>query len=157
MRQLQINLDEFAFLLHRGKALDLYCFLNSKSGAILSIPSDRKILLTMLNMPASSETLTTQSLVARLIPDGQDYLTIPDIFRQNVYKLMSDFIHSIRASQPKLADMLDTSVHEEGGYESFLKIIRKDGSIFNRYMRYRDQFFEQSARLWLTENNIELV
>ncbi len=157
MRQLQINLDEFAFLLHRGKTLDLHCFLNMETGAILSIPSDRKILLTILNLPEDSEMLTTNSLVARLIPNDQDYLTIPDNFQQNVYRLMSDFIHSIRNNYTSLADMLDASVHKEGGYDSFMHIIRKNGSIINHYLRYRDRFFEQSARQWLTKNNLELI
>lgn len=157
MRQLQINLDEFAFLLHRGKTLDLYCFLNTTTGDIVSIPSDREMLIALLKLPEGSEMLTTHSLVARLIPDGQDFLTIPDNFRVHIFKLMSDFINSIRSSHPNLATKLDTSIHENNGYKSFMNTIRKDGSVFNRYLRYRDQFFEQSARAWLTENEIELV
>lgn len=157
IRQLHINLDEFAFLLHRGETLDLYCFLNASSGEILSIPSDRKILQAMLKLTEESEMLTTQDLVARLIPDGQDYLTIPDNFRQNIYMIMSEFINSIQNTHPTLADNLNRAVHEEGGYEAFLKDLRKDRFIFKRYLHYRDQFFEQSALNWLGENNIELV
>lgn len=156
MKQLSINLDELAFVLHRGKLLDMYCFLNASSGNILSIPSDREILYTMLQPLENPELLTTHELVSRLIPDGVNLLTIPDLFQQNIFDLMSEFIASIQEDNPGIAENLLVAVKEDG-YSEFHNILQKNKQLLTYYISYRDRFFETSAIEWLRNINIEVV
>ena len=157
MKQLRINLDELAFILHRGKLLDMYCFLNTSTGEILNIPSDRKTLETMFKLPENSTLLTTTDLVSRMVPPGVNFLTIPDLFSQNVFNLMSEFISSIQDSFPAEAESLLRALQQEGGWTEFHKIVRSNDELLAKYIRFRDRFFESSARRWLEEKNIELV
>jgi len=157
MKQLQINLDELAFILHRGKLLDMYCFLNTATGEILNIPSDRKTLETMFQLPENSEMLTTADLVSRMVPPGVNFLTVPDLFSQNVFNLMSEFISSIQDSFPSETEELMRAVHQEGGWTEFHNIVRSNDELLAKYIRFRDRFFEASALRWLEEKNIKLV
>ncbi len=157
MKRLQINLDELAFVLHRGKLLDMYCFLNIATGEILNIPSDRKTLESMFKLPENSTLLTTADLVSRMVPAGVNFLTIPNLFSQNVFNLMSEFIASIQESFPVETEDLLRAVQHEGGWAEFLNIVRSNDELLAKYIRFRDRFFESSARRWLEEKNIELV
>ncbi len=157
MKPLQINLDELAFILHRGKLLEMYCFLNTSTGEILNIPSDRKTLETMFKLPENSALLTTADLVSRMVPPGVNFLTIPDLFSQNVFNLMSEFIDSVQDSFPAESETLVRAVHEEGGWTDFHNIVRSNDELLAKYIRFRDRFFERSAQHWLEKKNIELV
>lgn len=157
MKQLKINLDELAFLLHRGKSLEMFCFLNTSSGKILSIPSDREILQAMINLPEDHERYNTIDLVSPLIPEGENFIAIPDLFSAHVFELMSAFISAVDHEHPVLAERLTLAVQKEGGFDRFLHVVREKRPIFDKYLRYRDRFFEDSAREWLSENGIELI
>lgn len=156
MKQLKINLDELAFVLHRGKTLEMFCFLSTTSGKILSIPSDREILKAMVKLPEDHERYNTKDLVASLVPAGENFITIPDLFSAHVFDLMNEFISTIETENPGLAEHLTLAVHDDGGFERFLRIVREERRVYNEYLKYRDQFFERSAREWLEQNGIEL-
>lgn len=157
MGKLQINLDELAFVLHRGKLLDMYCFLNMATGEILNIPSDRKTLETMFKLPEESTLLTTADLVSRMVPPGVNFLTIPNLFSQNVFNLMSEFINSIQEKFPAESEALVRTLHGEGGWTDFHNTVRENEALLVKYIRFRDRFFEASARRWLEEKDIELI
>ncbi len=157
MKRLQINLDELAFILHRGKLLDMYCFLNTSTGEILNIPSDRKTLEAMFRLPENSAMLTTADLVSRMVPPGVNFLTVPDLFSQNVFNLMTEFIDSVQTLFPTETEALIRAVHQEGGWKDFHDIVRSNEELLAKYIRFRDRFFESSARRWLEEKDIELV
>jgi len=154
MTELTINLDELAFVLHRGDSLKLACYLDVETGNIVNIPTDRNVLQDVLKLGENSQLLSTENMVNQLVPDGHHLLSIPDLFTQNVFELMMDFQHSVEESEPKLASELLTTIHGEGGFKQFRELIQKEFRWLKLFIRFRDSFFEEKAKNWLNSKEI---
>jgi hypothetical protein len=157
MPELSVNLDELAFVLHRSPSLHLDCYLDLETGNILNVPTDRKVLENLLPPEENSQMLSTDNMIEQLLPKGGNLLFIPDLFEQHVFKLMIDFHKTLEEGEPELAEQLFITIHGEGGYASFRKLIQKRYQLLKSFIRFRDSFFEQEAQTWLKQNNISAI
>ncbi len=44
MKNLTVNIDELAFVLHRGSDIKMECYLDLRNGKILNIPTNEKLI-----------------------------------------------------------------------------------------------------------------
>jgi hypothetical protein len=158
MKKLHINIDELAYVLHRGQTLDMASFLNIKNGEIINIPTERSVLQNLIDLEDEKERYTTTDMVQKLLPeDHENLVEIPNIFQQNLFNLMTGFISSISDEFPVHYAKLEQAIIKEGGYTAFRKIISDNKKLFSRYIKFRDTFFEDSAIEWLQQYQIEVI
>ncbi len=156
-RRLSINLDELAFVLHRGPGIKMECFLNLQNGNILNIPSNDDLLISMLNLRETIEFYDRHQLILELLPAPEHHLFIPDQFYQHIFTLMSDFAEQIRETHPGLFRKYWYIIHRYGEYDRFIRLTRKHIALHQRFLELRDSLFERNARQWLRENHIAFV
>ena len=153
MRKLPINLDELAFVLHRGDELDMECFLNLDTGEIHYIPTDNDVLQSMFKQLTIPELVSVTTLAERLFTDISRLLYIPDNFKDVVFDLMNQF-----ANLPSLPDVtrerLLQAIHHKGGFEKFHNVLQEFPGLLTRFVEFRDSFFLEKAREWLEGHEI---
>ena len=153
MRELPINLDELAFVLHRGKDLDMECFLNLETGEILYIPTDTDVMHSIFHQLSLPELVSITSLAERLFPDISNLLYIPDNFNDCVFDLMNQFV-----SLPIINDMVQNNllkaIHNKGGFKKFHQIIQEIPGLLKEFVQFRDKFFQENAKNWLNGHEI---
>lgn len=153
MRQLPINLDELAFVLHRGEDLDMECFLNLETGEILYIPTDSDVLHFMFHQISLPELVSVTSLAERIFPDISKLLYIPDNFRDIVFDLMNQF-----ANIPNINDAIRTkllnAIHRQGGFRVFRQVVNDSPGLLAKFIQFRDDFFLEKALEWLKKHEI---
>ena len=152
MRTLSINIDELAFVLHRGPGLDMECFLNLDNGAIINIPTNRQFLKQILDVDV--ELLREDALMRMLLPGEGRYLHIPDQFSLRLFELQSGFTEKIKKSYPKIYQQLWRLIQKDGVYTDFRNILKDVPGLNERFLKYRDALYEKYAIEWLKENNI---
>ncbi len=155
MKQLKINLDELAFVLHRGAELEMKCYLELESGRILNIPTNPEVVKQLFHLAEDINNIDINKLVRRILPDSHHFLELPDMFEQVAFDLMSRFTRSIEDSKPLLAEELWKDIHEGLGYKSFNAKLRENPNLFRSFIQMRDELFEESARAWLKNHDIE--
>ncbi len=152
MQKLPINIDELAFVLHRGPGLEMECFLNLDTGAIINIPMNRKFLQRILQVDV--EMLREDALIKMLLPENGRFLRIPNQFSSRLYELFSGFAKEIEDAHPVIYNRLWVLIHEDGTYTEYKNIVNKIPSLKAYFIRYRDDLYEKYAIRWLEENNI---
>ncbi len=153
MRHLPINLDELAFVLHRGDELEMECFLNLENGEILYIPTDSDVLHSMFHQITLPELVSITALAERIFPDISKLLYIPDNFREIVYDLMNRFV-----SYPDLTDSIRArllnAIHDKGGFRKFHQVITDFPGLLAKFIRFRDEYYLEKAKEWLKKHDI---
>ncbi len=157
MSEFSVNMDELAFVLHRSPSLHLDCYLDLETGNIINVPTDRKVLENLLPPEENSQLLSTENMIEQLLPKDGKLLFIPDLFEQNIFNLMMQFQESLAEDEPELAEKLFITIHGEGGYASFRKLIQKRYQLLKLFIRFRDSFFEREAKAWLKQNHVSAV
>ena len=153
MRELPVNLDELAFVLHRGDELDMECFLNLETGEIHYIPTDNDVLQSLFHKLTLPELVSITSLAERLFPDISKLLYIPDNFKDIVFDLMNQFANL--SSLPELArEKLLEAIHHKGGFKKFHKVLEEFPGLLTNFIEFRDTFFLQKAQEWLKKHEI---
>lgn len=76
MKELPINIDELAFVLHRGSELDMECYLNLETGDILNIPTDNVILTNILKLEKNINLLDKEALIRKIAPDSTKFFLV---------------------------------------------------------------------------------
>ncbi len=153
MRKLPINLDELAFVLHRGEELDMECFLDLDTGEIHYIPTDNDVLQSMFKQLTIPELVSITSLAERLFTDISHLLYIPDNFKDVVFELMNQF--SNHSSLPEVTrERLLQAIHHKGGFEKFHKVLQEFPGLLTRFVEFRDSFFLEKAKEWLEGHEI---
>ena len=152
MQKLPINIDELAFILHRGPGLEMECFLNLDSGAIINIPMNKNFLQRILKVDV--EMLREDALINMLLPEDGHFLRIPNQFSLRLYELFSGFAHEIEDAFPVIYDRLWVVIQKNGTYNDFKNIFSKIPSLKAFFIRYRDDLYEKYAIRWLEENKI---
>lgn len=157
MKELNINMDELSFVLHRGQDLEMECYLNTQSGDIISVPTNDSILSNILNLEDDVSVLNKNGLVEMMLPDHGDLLYIPNNFSQIIFELMSDFIKLIENDHAELHDQLWAAIQNSGGFEEYHRIIKSRPGILNQFIVFRDKKFEKNALIWLKDHEIKPV
>ena len=158
MKQLPINLDELAYLLHRGQTIDMASYFHLTTGEIINIPTERKILRKLVPEVDNGWQFAAEDLVRKILPEeSEDLIEIPNLLQQHVFGLMSGFISTIADGFPAEAAKLEMTIHKNGSYADFRKILDHNKKILKKYITYRDIFFEQSAIEWLKTYEIEVL
>ncbi len=157
MTELSVNMDELAFILHRSPSLHLACYFDLTTGNIINVPTNRKVLENLLSPEENNQLLSTENMIEQMLPKGGNLIFIPDLFEQNIFNLMMQFQESIQNEDPEFAEKLLNTIHGEGGYASFRKLIQKRYHLLKSFIRFRDSFFEQEAQSWLNQNNISAI
>ncbi|HID38618.1 MAG TPA: hypothetical protein EYP36_03780 [Calditrichaeota bacterium] len=152
---LPINIDELAFVLHRGPGLEMECFLNLDTGAIINIPTNRKFLKRILKIDV--EMLRDDALINMLLPENGHFLYIPNQFSLRLYELFSSFAKKIETTYPEIHDRLWVLIQKNGTYSEYKNIFSKVSSLNAYFIRFRDDLYEKYAIRWLEENNITYV
>lgn len=155
MLQLRINMDEFAFVLHRGPNLPMDCYLDLKTGEILNIPTDRNVLQEMLDLDERIHLYPVESLVEQILPNKTKFKHIPDLLPDIIFDLMNQFTSRLKKMNAGLADRLQNILHGEGGSHEFYRLIRKNRSINKKFIDFRDNYFLENAEKWLRDNGIK--
>jgi len=156
MKRLKINMDELAFVLHRGAELEMKCYLDLKSGRILNFPTNLEVVKQLFHLKEDVNNIDINKLIRRILPEPQHFLELPDMFDQVAFDLMSRFTRSIEVSKPLLAEELWKGIHEGQGYKAFNTKIREEyPGLLRSFIRLRDELFEESARNWLKSQHIE--
>lgn len=153
MRELPVNLNELAFVLHRGDELDMECFLNLETGEIHYIPTDNDVLQSMFHQLTLPELVSITSLAERLFPDISKLLYIPDNFKEIVFDLMNQF-----SSHPTLSDLtrekLLEAIHHKGGFKKFHNVLEEFPGLLTNFIEFRDNFFLLKTKEWLKKHDI---
>ena len=157
MAELSINIDELAFVLHRGSELELECYLNLETGDIINIPTDNDILTSILKLEKNINVLDKEALIRKIAPDSTNFLYIPNNFPNIIFDLMSEFTRSIENEYQELHDKLWVAIQKEGGYQEFHRMIKSEQGLLKKFLLLRDSFFEASALQWLRDNEIKVV
>ncbi|MGD9899223.1 MAG: hypothetical protein AB7T22_08870 [Calditrichaceae bacterium] len=157
MKELMINMDELAFVLHRGHDIEMECYLDTRSGDIISIPTNDSIISSTLDLEDDVSVLNKNGLVEMMLPDRGDLLYIPNNFSQILFELMSDFTKLIENDHAELHDMLWAAIQKGGGFEEFHRIIKSRPGILNQFIVFRDNKFEENAVIWLKDHEIKSV
>ncbi len=153
MKKLPINLDELAFVLHRGDDLDMECFLNLETGEILYVPTDSDVLKSIFHQLTIPELVSITSLAERLFDDISKLLYIPDNFKDVVFELMNRFTNF--SYLPDLArEKLTEAIHNKGGFKKFHKVLEEFPGLLSRFVEFRDAFFLEKAKEWLAKHDI---
>lgn len=153
MLELPINLDELAFVLHRGPELHVECFLDCETGEIIYIPTETSALNAMFQSVFEPERLNVEALARDITRKDTALKYIPDNFPQVVFELMNSFIDS--TSFPDfLKKKLEKAIQEKGGYSEFHSILKSAPKYLKKFLNFRDEFFVLKAIEWLKENNI---
>lgn len=152
-KKLPINIDELAFVLHRGPRLEMECFLNLDTGAIVNVPTNRQFLKQVLDVDV--DLLREDALMQMLLPKEGRFLHIPDQFSLRLFELQSGFAEEIKYSYPKIYDRLWQLIQHEGIYDDFRQIIKEVQGLNDRFIGFRDALYEKFALEWLAENKIE--
>ncbi len=156
MRSLPVNLDELAFVLHRGDELEMECFLNLETGEILYIPTDNDVLQSMFHQLTLPELVSVTTLAERMFPDISKLLYIPDNFKDVVFELMTRFSnHDSLNSIAK--ERLVQAIHHKGGYNRFHKVLEEFPGLLSRFVDFRDNFFLEKAKEWLRGHDISIA
>ncbi len=153
--ELSINLDELAFVLHRGPQLKMECFLDRETGAIIYIPTDVSALSAMFNSTFEPELLNINALARDIVHKDTPLLYIPDHFSQNIFELMNTFVGSTTLPE-NLSKKLIKAIHGSGGYAEFHAILKSDPKQFKKFLNFRDDFYFSKAVEWLKENQIQV-
>ncbi len=153
MKKLPINLDELAFVLHRGEDLKMECFLNLKSGEILYVPTDTEILRSLLHQISPPELLNTKALAESLFGKNNNLIYIPDNFKNVVFDLMSGFTN-LSVLSDQIQNKLVNAIQREGGFNKFHQILCEIPDLLKKFIEFRDDFFLEKALEWLKEQNI---
>lgn len=156
MRELPVNLDELAFVLHRGEELEMECFLNLETGEIHYIPTDNDVLQSMFQQLTLPELVSVTTLAERMFSDISKLLYIPDNFKDVVFELMTQFSHNA-ALNDLTKERLVQAIHNKGGYKRFHKVLEEFPGLLSRFIEFRDNFFVQKAREWLQGHDIAVV
>ncbi len=153
MLELPINLDELAFVLHRGPEMHVECFLDCETGEIIYIPTDTSALNAMFQSVFEPERLNVEALARDITRKDTALKYIPDNFSQVVFELMTGFIES--TSFPDyLLKKLEKAIQGKGGYTEFHAILKSAPQYLKKFINFRDDFFAYKAIEWLKENNI---
>ena len=155
MQKVPINIDELAFVLHRGPGLEMECFLNLDTGVIINIPMNRKFLQRILEVDV--EMLREDALIKMLLPEDGHFLRIPNHFSLRLYELFSGFAKEIEKAYPVIHDRLWLLIQRDGTYSEYKNIFSKVPSLNAYFIRFRDDLYEKFAIRWLEENNIAYV
>lgn len=154
MRKLPVNLDELAFVLHRGSALAMDCFLDLDTGQIITIPLDAELLVQILHLDIDPPMLEPKSLIGSLVPQGRNLIHIPDNYAIVIFDLMADFSRKIEHQIPDMSQNLWGTIHNKGGFPEFRRIIMRRQGLLNQFIDFRDKYYRGKARKWLKENQI---
>ncbi|MCD6376613.1 MAG: hypothetical protein J7L94_13875 [Caldisericaceae bacterium] len=153
MLELPVNLDELAFVLHRGPELHAECFLDCETGEIIYIPTDTSALNAMFQSIFEPERLNVEALARDITRKDTALKYIPDNFSQVVFELMTSFIES--TSFPAyLQKKLEKAIQSKGGYSEFHSILKGAPKFHKKFINFKDEFFVCKAIEWLKENNI---
>ncbi len=153
MKPLRINIDELAFVLHRGSGLEMKCFLDLKSGQIINVPTNRDVVKQILHLRENN--FSPDALSNEVIAEKKEtLLEIPDRFDLIIFDLMSKFIRSIQQEDDRFAEKLWEIVHRGKGYKVFHTAISERYGMLKKFIRLKDEMFEQAALKWLEENKI---
>jgi hypothetical protein len=157
MKILPVNIEELSFVLHRGPEMKMECYLDLRNGTILNIPTNEKLISRMHGKEVDPENLNHDFFIDQIITEKEYYLYIPDLFQQHIFNLMSAFTKSISNQNFDETDALWKTIQEKGGYSIFRYIITKNEELYDLYIFFRDHMYEQLAREWLDENNINPI
>jgi len=153
MLELPINLDELAFVLHRGPDMHMECFLDCETGEIIYIPTDTSALNAMFQSVFQPERLNVEALARDITRKDTALKYIPDNFSQCVFELMNSFIDATYFPD-YLQKKLVNAIKGNGGYAEFHSILKTAPKYLKKFLHFRDEFFLCKAIEWLKENNI---
>ncbi|MHB2152826.1 UPF0158 family protein [Calditrichota bacterium GD2] len=153
MLELPINLDELAFVLHRGPEMNMECFLDCETGEIIYIPTETSALSAMFQSLFEPERMNVEALARDITRRDTALKYIPDNFSLVVFELMNGFLES--TSIPDyLKNRLYKAIHGNGGFSEFHSILKGAPKFLKKFIQFRDEFYLCKAIEWLKDNNI---
>ncbi|MBN2425349.1 MAG: hypothetical protein JXR46_13770 [Calditrichaceae bacterium] len=157
MLELAINIIELAYVLHRGEEMQMECFLDLHSGKILNIPTNPDLVKRLHHKKVSDMNFNEKYFVDHLISDKSSYLYIPDLFKQNIYNLMSSFVNEVEKRNFVDSQALWNTIQSEGGFSEFHSIISGKQKLYDLFIEFRDRTYKKFAIGWLKENQIKII
>ncbi len=153
MLELPINLDELAFVLHRGPDMNMECFLDCETGEIIYIPTETSALNAMFHSVFESERMNVEALARDLTRKDTALKYIPDNFSLVVFELMTGFVETTELPEI-LQDKLLKAIHGSGGFFEFHSTLKSAPRFLKKFIQFRDNFYLNKAMDWLKANNI---
>lgn len=157
MLELPINISELAFVLHRGEEMQMECFLDLHSGRIINIPTNPDLVKRLHHKKVSDMNFNEKYFVDHLMSDKSSCLYIPDLFKQNIYNLMSSFVTEVEKKNFVDSRALWNTIQSEGGFTEFHSIISGKQKLYDFFIEFRDRMYKKIAVVWLKENQIKII
>ena len=131
---------------------EYHAYLNKNTGELVTIGEEEVNIIesgdSIENYPGWQQEAIRET---KDVLNSSEYLPLPSKFDINEYRIMERFCLSVE--EEKLRDRLLQCIRGSGAFGRFKNAIHQYG-IVDKWFKFRQEAFEETAVEWLESNNI---
>jgi hypothetical protein len=131
-------------------------YLNHETGEVRTMPSE--VIIAAENNEDTQEIMDTfgcdeQDIkTAQEINQGEQWIPLPSQYDIHEYKIMERFCNSQK--DPHIRELLTVAISGKGAFRRFKDTADRIG-VINQWYEFRKKEFEEIAKEWCRENEVE--